>query len=48
MKEESPGHQKSCSRSGAESSCVSSSGGVMYGMDDGLLFVQGNVHTCGL
>ena len=30
---------------GAESSCVSGGGGVMYGTDNGLLFVRGNVHS---
>ena len=29
---------------GAEVSCMSSSGGVMYGTDDGLPFMWGNVH----
>ena len=30
---------------GAESSHVSTGGGVMYGVDDGLSFVWGNVHA---
>ena len=30
---------------GVESSCMSCGGGVMYGADDGLLFMQGNVHA---
>ena len=30
---------------GMESSCMSGSGGVMYGMDNGLSFMRGNVHA---
>ena len=30
---------------GAESSCMSSSGGVVYGADNGLLLMWGNVHV---